>query len=56
LSSHLLTAIRSEVEKLATRHRVSKSWVVATLLADALGVSGQEQFTDADANAKGRPS
>lgn len=48
LPSCVIEDIKSAVERLAFRHQVSKSWVVATLLADALGIKKQESFIVSD--------
>jgi hypothetical protein len=41
----VLASIRAAVSRIANKHRVSRSWVVAVLLAHALGITDQEQYT-----------
>jgi hypothetical protein len=40
----VLREIEREVEKLATRHKVSKSFVIAVALAKAFKIPDQEQY------------
>lgn len=44
LPSCVLAGIRDKVEREAARHRVSKSFVIAVVLARAFGVLDQEQY------------
>jgi hypothetical protein len=44
LSPAVLRETWTEVERLAARHNVSRSWVVATILADAFRIEEQEDF------------
>jgi len=44
LPSCVLHDIKNEVERVARRHRVSKSFVIAVALAEAFGVSEQEDY------------
>jgi len=44
LPACVLREINAEVEKRARRFRVSKSFVVATVLAESFGISGQESY------------
>lgn len=41
LPSCVLHEIQHEVDKLAHRYKVSKSWVVSTILADSFGIAEQ---------------
>ncbi len=41
LPSSVIPDIQHEVEKLAHRYKVSRSWVIATILADSFGVADQ---------------
>lgn len=53
LPSCVMHSIRVEIEKIARKHHVSKSFVVATELAKAFGIDGQEDYEGvADARAK----
>jgi hypothetical protein len=54
--SALIPVIRHRVEALAQKHRVSRSWVVATLLADSLGIGEQESFIEPTTKIPRRPS
>lgn len=42
--SALMPQIRRALDKLAYQYGVRRSWVAATLLADALGISDQPDF------------
>lgn len=44
LPACVLKKIREKVEKKAAEHGVSKSFVIAVILADALGVKEQEAW------------
>jgi hypothetical protein len=44
LPACVLHQIRAHVERLASQHAVSRSFVIATVLADAFGVAEQERF------------
>jgi hypothetical protein len=48
LGSCVLKEIRAEVTRLAREHRVSKSFVVATVLADAFKIKKQERYYEID--------
>ena len=48
LPSCVIKSIKYEIEKLARQHRVSRSFVVATILADGLGIKLQERFDEID--------
>lgn len=54
LPACVLQDIRHEVEAVARRYDVSRSFVIATTLAKAFGIRGQEDFTRAKAAAKKR--
>ena len=43
-SHALLQTIEAEVERLAKIHGVSRSWVIATVLADAFRIKEQPSF------------
>jgi Mor family transcriptional regulator len=44
LSPSVLKEINYEVERLARKYNVSKSWVVSVVLADAFGIRKQEKY------------
>lgn len=44
LPSCVIHDIKDEVERLARKHRVSKSFVIAVALADAFGIDEQERY------------
>lgn len=44
ISPRVLFEIRSAVEKEATRHDCSMSFVIAVILANAFGIKKQEQY------------
>jgi predicted nucleic acid-binding protein len=44
LPATVLREIREKIEQLARRHKVSKSFVIATILAEALHVKSQEKY------------
>ena len=46
LTPSVLYSIEEKVEALARTHGVSKSWVVATILADAFHIKEQPTFYD----------
>jgi len=45
LPSCVIRDIKVAVQRLAHRHDVSRSFVIAVLLAEALGIREQEQYT-----------
>lgn len=49
LPACVLKEISDEVDKLARRYKVSKSWVVATVLADAFNIKEQPSYLKVDA-------
>lgn len=44
LPACVIRDIQREVERLARKYQVSKSFVIAATLADAFGIDEQEQF------------
>lgn len=55
--SALMPTIHDRADRLAREHRCSRSWVIATVLAAAFGIDGQQPFDEPPANAglkKGR--
>lgn len=44
LAPAVLREIDAEVTRLASQYRVSKSWVIATVLADAFGIKKQQPY------------
>jgi hypothetical protein len=44
LSPYVMHSIDIELNRLASYCRVSKSWVIATILADALHIKDQAQY------------
>ena len=54
LPSCVLKEIRREVERLARTYNVSRSFVIATTLADAFGVQVEERYDEVD-NRKRKP-
>jgi hypothetical protein len=48
LGSTVLKEIRAEVTRIAREHHVSRSFVIATVLADAFGVKRQERYYELD--------
>ena len=44
LSPYVMHSIDMELNRIASYCRVSKSWVIATILADALHIKDQAQF------------
>ena len=44
LSPYVMHEIEMELNRIASYCRVSKSWVVATILADALHIKSQPQY------------
>lgn len=44
LSPRVIKEIDYEVNRIARKHGVSKSWVVSLVLADAFGITKQERF------------
>jgi hypothetical protein len=46
LPSCVLREIEHEVQRLARKHRVSRSFVIAATLADAFGVEKQEHYDE----------
>jgi predicted transcriptional regulator len=48
LSPAVLQEIEAEVSRLAARYNVSRSWIVATVLADAFHIEKQERYYKTD--------
>lgn len=44
LPSSVLKSIHHKVDEIARKFRVSRSFVIATVLAEALGIKGQEKY------------
>lgn len=53
-SASLLLAVRKEVELIVARYNCSKSYVIATILADALAISQQKGYYEVNERDKGR--
>jgi hypothetical protein len=48
----VLPKIRARVAALAHKHNVSKSFVIATILAEALGITEQEKYYALDSKTR----
>lgn len=53
-STCVLPEIRYRIEEIAHENRVSRSWVEAVLLADALGIHKQAHYDEAPRNRRKR--
>ncbi len=56
LPSCVLKAIHTEVQRTADRFRVSRSFVIATALADAFGVTVEERYDGVTPRTRRRES
>lgn len=54
LSAGVLQEIKHEATAIARRYDVSRAYVIATTLARAFGIRGQEDFRTAKKRANGR--
>jgi hypothetical protein len=52
LSAGAIDSIRRAVESVAARYNCSKSYVIATVLADAFGISEQVRYYNATATQR----